>query len=177
MNQFKEDSLEKYKVNSRCFWTIEWKNMKNHIHLIIGVKKDYKEKDINDYCRIFGSYWKKYGINKFVDYDDSVGTYDKYIFKNFQEWDWFESEFGNYEKNVLFSGMESKNKMFSCDFDIIESVKKNKYSKTVKDSLLNYLDQEIKILKEREDLVLIFNGDKRKIKEKQKVKSKVHTRA
>ena len=93
-------------------------------------------------------------INKFVDYDDSVGTYDKYIFKNFKEWDWFESELGNYEKNVLFSDMESKNKMFSCDFDIIESVKKNKYSKTVKDSLLNYLDQEIEILKEREDLVL-----------------------
>ena len=114
----------------------------------------YLEKDVNDYCRIFGSYWKKYGINKFVDYDDSVGTYDKYIFKNFKEWDWFESELGNYEKNVLFSDMESKNKMFSCDFDIIESVKKNKYSKTVKDSLLNYLDQEIKILKEREDLVL-----------------------
>ena len=95
MNQFKVERLEKYKISSKCYWVIEkMGNFDNHIHLMIGIKKS-RFKGIDDYCNIFGSYWKNYGNNLFVEYNENIGLFQDYMFKEFIYWEFFETEFGN----------------------------------------------------------------------------------
>ena len=95
MDRFREERLVKYRITSRCYWVVEkMGNEDNHIHLMIGIRKDgYKE--VDDYCNIFGGYWKIFGSCLFVEYDGEKGLFGDYMFKDFDEWEFFETEFGN----------------------------------------------------------------------------------
>ena len=95
MDQFKVERLEKYKISSRCYWVVEkMNNFDNHIHLMIGIRKD-NYKGVDDYRNIFGGYWKIFGSCLFVEYDGEKGLFGDYMFKGFDEWEFFETEFGN----------------------------------------------------------------------------------
>jgi len=95
MDRFKEERLVKYRITSSCYWVIEkMSNDDNHIHLMIGIRKDnYKE--VDDYRKIFGKYWEIDGSCRFEEYDSEKGLFQDYMFKGFNEWEFFETEFGN----------------------------------------------------------------------------------
>jgi len=95
MDRFKDERLVKYRITSSCYWVVEkMSNNNNHIHLMIGIRKDnYKE--VDDYCKIFGKYWENVGSCRFEEYDSEKGLFQDYMFKDFNEWEFFETEFGN----------------------------------------------------------------------------------
>ena len=107
MDRFREERLVKYRITSRCYWVIEkMGNEDNHIHLMIGIQKDgYKE--VDDYCNIFGGYWKNFGSCVFVEYNGEKGLFGDYMFKGFDEWEFFETEFGIIKKSDIF--VQTKN--------------------------------------------------------------------
>lgn len=148
MDRFKNDRLVKYKISSECYWVVEkMGNNNNHIHLMIGLLKGYK--DVDDYCKIFAGYWKNTGSCLFVEYDGE-GLFGDYMFKNFVEWDFFETKFGNVKKSNNFDHTKTyktmkNNKLWYLEFfGVVEKSKVKYKSKNVKDSLLDYLDKELK---------------------------------
>lgn len=148
MDRFKNDRLVKYKISSECYWVVEkMDNNNNHIHLMMGLMKGYK--DVDDYCKIFAGYWKNFGSCLFVEYDGK-GLFGDYMFKNFIEWDFFEVKFGNVVKSNNFEHTKTYKTMKNNDLwylefvSVVESSKEKYKSKDVKNSLLDYLDKELK---------------------------------
>lgn len=152
MDRFKEERLVKYRITSSCYWVVEkMNNNDNHIHFMIGVQKD-GYKDVDDYCNIFGGYWKNFGSCLFEEYQVDKGIFQNYMFKNFIDWEFFETEFGNSKNNNNFvlhtnhNVMDTKRTGFLQFVKIIES-KKNVYEKKdVKTSLISYLKSELQII-------------------------------
>lgn len=148
MDRFKNDRLVKYRISSKCYWVVEkMGNNNNHIHLMIGLVRGYK--NVDDYCKIFAGYWKNRGSCLFVEYDGE-GLFSNYMFKNVVEWDYFQTEFGNVVKsydfahNKIYETMKNDD-LWYLDFVIEVESSKGKYkSKDVKESLLDYLDKELK---------------------------------
>ena len=148
MDRFKNDRLVKYRISSKCYWVVEkMGNNNNHIHLMIGLVRGYK--NVDDYCKIFAGYWKNLGSCLFVEYDGE-GLFGDYMFKNLVEWDFFDTEFGNVVKNNNFEHSKTykimkNNPNWYLDFVIEVESSKGKYKgKDVRDSLLDYLDKELK---------------------------------
>ncbi len=131
MDRFKDDRLVKYRISSKCYWVVEkMGNNNNHIHLMIGL-------------------WKNRGSCLFVEYDGE-GLFGNYMFKNLVEWDFFDTEFGNVVKSNNFEHSKTykimkNNPNWYLDFVIEVESSKGKYKgKDVRDSLLDYLDKELK---------------------------------
>jgi len=118
---------------------------------MVGIRKDnYKE--VDDYCKIFSKYWVIDGSCRFEEYDSEKGLFGDYMFKGFDEWNFFDTEFGNLKYLDKFVEtktdkiMETKRTGFLQFVKIIES-KKNVYEKRdVKTSLISYLKSELKII-------------------------------
>lgn len=125
-------------------------NENNHIHLMIGIRKDgYKE--VDDYCNIFGEYWKIFGSCLFVEYDGEKGLFGDYMFKGFDEWDFFETEFGGLRKKLLFYDTKQNINMKSnnlFDFVFYTEGKKTTIAKTVKNSIIGYIDKELEAIQD-----------------------------
>jgi hypothetical protein len=163
MDRFKEERLVKYRITSSCYWVVEkMSNNNNHIHLMIGIRKDnYKE--VDDYCKIFGKYWENVGSCRFEGYDSEKGLFQDYMFKDFNEWEFFETEFGDLRNNVLFSQNKKNISMTKIEFnlldfvDLIETKVKISTQKNVKDSVIDYINKELKEIEDNHnelDLVL-----------------------
>ena len=162
MDRFKNDRLVKYRISSKCYWVVEkMGNNNNHIHLMIGLVRGYK--NVDDYCKIFAGYWKNRGSCLFVEYDGE-GLFGNYMFKNLVEWDFFETEFGNviesnnFENTKIYETMKNNDLWYLEFVSVVESSKEKYKSKDVKNSLLDYLDKELKEIQDnyKGDLVLKY---------------------
>ena len=148
MDRFKNDRLVKYRISSKCYWVVEkMGNNNNHIHLMIGLVRGYK--NVDDYCKIFAGYWKNRGSCLFVEYDDEKGLFGDYMFKDLVEWDYFETKFDYVRNNNLFGidklNIDKMNMKFDLlNFvDLVENKIKNPVNKSVKDSVINYIEREL----------------------------------
>jgi len=189
VKKFEEYWNDKKRVSMFFFYTLQKGDLgRNHLHCMIGL---YTEKynrgsmsSISDigWCGQIANFWKNYGRCEVKLYDERIGGYEDYMFRNFIHWDSFEVKFGSFGRNSLLcdakelKNKQTNNKIMKTNKErdwylnfvkFVDRENKKLVKKNVKDSLLDFINKEIKVIETE------YKGNDLVLKDKSKPGSKV----